>query len=163
MIRAYQQGFSLLELMLVSALGALLSLVMVGVFSYPLITLEHQQQSLRERHYLMMHSMWLIAELHRAIAEGQVIWQFEENCLLYAPLAGVRIEHGAMQWRGGERSCNDGYWQSLTDPRQLVFTAIEITVQAHTWQVNVSAQSAQQPSRQWQWHYQSAMAIQLDE
>lgn len=163
MNKADTHGFTLPELMLVMMLSALFSLSVIGVVSYPLSLLTTQQQSLHERHYVHTQGLWLAAELQRAVAEGRINWQVKKNCLLYGPAEGVRIQREMIQWRGGERGCEDNYWQSLTDPEQALFNGFFIEKEGTGWRLTITGRSARIPDKHWSWQYYSSTAVNLNE
>lgn len=119
-----QRGFSLIELLVVSGVSGVLLLSWVQGFSYHSLLLDRSlSQAAREQHFYQL-AVWLVNELERAREQGIYEWQWDDQCLNYGSgneAGGVRVRNGTLQWRGGERTCAEGYWLNMVD------TGVEIT------------------------------------
>lgn len=119
--RGLPSGFTLIELLVVSSLSALLILSWSGFTSHQLATLHKNASTARQHQQLRSVGLWLSHELERARDNGawDWIWDPADECLLYGAEGGLRMRQSRIQWRGGERSCIDGGWVSLTDSNNL--------------------------------------------
>ena len=123
------QGFTLIELILVSGLSGFLLTAWIGSLTYHLVSLDNRLQTARKTQQFNQIGVWLSQELERARDNGEYAWSFHDGCLLYSEDSGVRVQNGLLQWRGGERPCYSPSWVSLSDRADFSITSFSV---AHT-------------------------------
>ncbi|RUO30247.1 hypothetical protein [Aliidiomarina soli] len=128
--RRQQRGASLLELSLVMLISAVFMLVWVPVFSRPLIELDQRLTHARRVQHFYQLAGWLDGELRRTVDAGQINWQWSAatQCLLLGDELGLRLRDGHLQWRGGDRSCSDGYWSNLNESAHAYIESFVFTL-----------------------------------
>lgn len=151
MPRLYQRGFTLLELLMVSAVSAAL---LVSWSSFVTVNLFSMQEALHQSRQIQQFrqlGFWLSHELERSRDDGHWIWQQQGDCLLLSENTGVRVRQGQLQWRGGERDCDSSGWVSLSDAATFSITELLFEQQDNgADQLYMSALISGQPH---QWRY----------
>lgn len=144
-----QRGVSLLELNLALLLGSMLFTGWVMVLAQPLASLESRLYQGRKAQHFYQLASWLESELTRALDSGAVHWQWDvtRQCLLYGPQLGVRARAGQLQWRGGDRACDDSHWQNLNESRHARIDSLKLWKSTYPAQVYVelTGQAGGQP------------------
>lgn len=120
------QGFTLLELLMVSGLSGVLLSAWIGSLSYHLVSLDIRMQTARKTQQFNQLGIWLSQELERARDSGEYAWTFNHGCLLYGSEGGVRVQNGQLQWRGGDRMCQVPGWVALSDAADYLITGFNI-------------------------------------
>lgn len=122
------QGFTLLELIVVSGLSGLLLTTWAGSLAYQLSALDTRMQTARKAQQFNQLGFWLSQELERARDNGEYAWRWQKGCLLYSDESGVRLRNGLLQWRGGTRTCEQNNWVSLSDSADYQMTEFNIAI-----------------------------------
>ena len=158
--RANARGFTLIELLVVSSLSAVMIFSWSGFTSYQLANLHKHASRARQHQQLRALGLWMSHELERARDNGawDWVWSPADGCLLYGAEGGLRIRDGRIQWRGGQRSCRDTGWVSLTDSRNLQIESFTVDDSGAAGQLRVVAQIDGQPTT---WEYRFNGPIQL--
>ena len=120
------QGFTLLELILVSGLSGFLLTAWIGSLAYHLVTLDTRLQTARKTQQFNQIGVWLSQELERARDNGEYAWSVTNTCVLYGDDGGVRVHNGVLQWRGGDRLCDFLGWVSLSDSADFSITDLTV-------------------------------------
>lgn len=121
------RGFTLLELVLVSGLSGLMLTTWLGAVSHQLVSLDKRLQTARKTQQFNQLGLWLSQELEYARDSGGYSWSWNDGCLLYNDDAGVRLQNGMLQWRGGLRRCHQVGWLNLGDPTDYEITSFSVT------------------------------------
>ncbi len=117
-MRNQQRGFSLIELLVVCSLSGVLLLSWIHGFSYHSLLLDRSLTQAARKQQFYQLAVWLVNELERAQEQGIYDWHWNDQCLVYGKgdqAGGVRVRNGNLQWRGGERTCAEGYWLNMLD------------------------------------------------
>lgn len=140
--RSDMAGFTLVELLLVSAVSGVLIVSWTGFISQQLIPLTTRSAEARQLQQLRSLGFWLSHELERARDNGDWdwVWHERQNCLLFGAETGVRFRDHRLLWRGGTRACNESGWVALTESNNLTVAGLTLEQAENGSWLHLSAQ-----------------------
>lgn len=121
-----QQGFSLLELLLVIALSGPIIYAGLSTHSYFWAKAWQAQLKTRETQNFYALGHWLVRDLRYELQNysSDFQWREQNQCLLFAN-KGVRLRNQQLQWKPNEGDCTSNGWLGLHDASGFKVTSFD--------------------------------------